>query len=551
MSESDIDITDLLSDDDMDDTTLDRTSKPIIVQHTDQFELSQRSTVRVLEYSRYTPSPADIAKIMKRERPKTAKPKRTRNNNKPKVRTRPSSAINNTKSLRTAMRRVAQLQKAQAEIEKKKSKRNARYNPKQWFDNKEKKGLEDFREENYNLRSEINEHKKETTKLKSQIKLLEKQNLKRSKEIQALITVAIENNKRDESGPSTKKKKKKKSNKVYNNKQQQLLMQLRHEQSIHGSLRNKIKKLKEELKANKRFKNKSIAKKLNDAQHQINHLQAQNAQYRTKLKQQNDIIDNAIINERETLQMELGEKDQEINLMNTQMNEMMIQNDVLQKLQNESTDLQEKYKNEIFDLQQKEHEYMKVIKNHETNVCDLKQTQSECIQEQTNEINALKKETQRIESLEGEIDKLKHENATYKTYYQFMEKVFDETCTKQSENISHQIMKRIQSRWNQIGDGSQADLDALARGLTVFFDEMDKNLNDVRNELHIVKQQNNVLQQKQQEIVPNKSNEQPVSSMNDPIGETSVSETSKTDATVKDTVELCQNEADDISVGSL
>eukprot|EP01084_Bolivina_argentea_P222928 377287_1 len=136
MSDSEIDITDLLSDD-LDDI---------------EDENMKNSNVMMNNKQIY----------------KTIKSRRIRSKNKPKVRTRPQSAIlSNEKSLRHAMKRFEKIQRAQTQNKKRKNTKNARYNPKQWFDATEIKGIEDFREENYQLRLEINNYKNDITKLKS------------------------------------------------------------------------------------------------------------------------------------------------------------------------------------------------------------------------------------------------------------------------------------------------------------------------------------------------------------------------------------------------
>ena len=167
-----------------------------------------------------------------------------------------------SKSLQTAIRRFEALQKTQAIADKKRRDKNAKYNPKQWFDSNLVRGVDDWREENYKLRSEVSVFKKENAKLKCQIKTLEKNDAKRAKEIQALITVALQNNLQQQSSEhgttsgSTKSKQRTKSKYGKyggsNLKQTELLMQLRHEQSIHGSLRKKIKTLRQEIKQNRK-----------------------------------------------------------------------------------------------------------------------------------------------------------------------------------------------------------------------------------------------------------------------------------------------------------
>ena len=109
---------------------------------------------------------------------------------KPKIRTRPHSATTNT------MRKFEKLSKLHRENMTRKRKKIAKYHPNKWFDiDNISKDIDDFRDENYKLRQNISQYKKEILTLKSHIKTMEKQNIKKSKELETLITVALENNK--------------------------------------------------------------------------------------------------------------------------------------------------------------------------------------------------------------------------------------------------------------------------------------------------------------------------------------------------------------------
>ena len=224
MSASDIDIADLLADDDEEDKYTDRfteitsmpTSRPVTPVYTGNDPFAMES----LAHSIKLKSPNKV-----RKRPSTAKPKRSRKagSKKHKMRSRPQSAIrsgnpasncrtSNSKTLQNAIKRFEALQKTQLQNEKMKKLKTAKYNPKQWFDSSLLKGVDDWREENLKLRSSVRDFKKENLKLKSQIKLLEKQDGKRAKEIQALITVALQNTTESESKGIKKRKIKFKGN---------------------------------------------------------------------------------------------------------------------------------------------------------------------------------------------------------------------------------------------------------------------------------------------------------------------------------------------------
>lgn len=111
------------------------------------------------------------------------------------------------------------------------------YQPNQWFDKKLLKSMDDYKEENYNLRQSMKKLKQENLKLKSQVQHHNNDNNKRAKQFEALISMALDTKQLHSKYPNT-----------------HLLSQLRHEQSINKGLQEKVSHLHIQLKNAKREK---------------------------------------------------------------------------------------------------------------------------------------------------------------------------------------------------------------------------------------------------------------------------------------------------------
>ena len=469
MDHSDIDISDLLADDEdehynLSDVIPSITStpapQPVIIE--------DRSLI------------SDLARPIKiihkfqsksRKRPSTAKPKRTirtkASSKKPKVRSRPQSAYVNTRSavktkskskstsktLQTAIRRFEELQKTQIVADKKRRGKNAKYNPNQWFDSNLVRGVDDWREENYRLRSEVSGFKKENAKLKCQIKTLEKQNAKRAKEIQALITVALQNNEQQQQqhgdhGTFTKNKKRNKKYRKYsgsgNLKQTELLMQLRHEQSIHGSLRQKIKSLKQEIKQNRKQMTRQQMGQIQEREYdeyKWEDLQIEIQSLRQRLRQKDEVIENTKISEREQLEMQFkilcDAKDSELREVDRDNERLEEQCKVLMEELEESTKYRETQKKSIQTLEQK---------------------------------------AVRMVLLDEFMDKLYRQQQI-----QGVKGGYNE------HNLSHRIADKLYSNWTQIKGGDDVDIDRKVAEWNIFFGEMDGLVVDLTKQLHVIR----------------------------------------------------------------
>ena len=314
--------------------------------------------------------------------------------------------------------------------------KHARYNPNQWFDAKNLKGVEDFREENYKLRQTIHKYKKETSQFKTQMKILEKSNLKRGKQIQALITVALENGNKNNDGMGVRTKKKKRNKKVNlasNNNQQLLLTQLRHEQSIQGSLRNKIKKLKNELKKNKLTLNTcgifELQQEINNSEIKRESLHERITHYKQQLIEKENLIETIKENEREKLKMQfqvlLDDKNKEIELLKKEINQI-------------HNDLNEEQKS----LKKETESKTQIVKECEKLIKELKQSTN--FQEIQNE--KINQYDEKIKKYDEEIKELKEINSSNKEQINVIT-LFDEFTQKLYKERNRSIDNIKKTKW--------------------------------------------------------------------------------------------------------
>ena len=213
-------------------------------------------------------------------------------------------------------------------------------------------------------------------------------------------------------------------------------MQLRHEQSIAGSLRGKIKMLKKELKQSRQYTMVTDSEQL---QYRFDDAMVTITPLRDQLKNQNAMIDNVKANEREKLEMQFkvifDEQDSRLNVHIAEK----------ERLQQECAEL-------IEELQQSTKHQKK--QNQALAVHEEKQKRVQLYDEFLQNLQA-----EQRQQLDG----------------------------RDEENLSSRIIEKIRSDWIQISGDADVDLDAKKTESRAFFSDMDSVVQELSNQLQSIK----------------------------------------------------------------
>ncbi|ETO20011.1 hypothetical protein RFI_17206, partial [Reticulomyxa filosa] len=347
----------------------------------------------------------------------------------------------------------------------------------------EKPDMSELKEENLQLKRQINALKQKNLRMSSGLQRCDKNANARSKQLQTLISVGTFKKPTKTKKHTFSLRKEEIQSKKYPNTQ--LLGQLRHEQSIHQSLNQELEELKKEIKILKNDK-ATLVQKLDESA--IPELEKRIIESRNKIM----TLEHTIRDKEETME-KTSKEFQEFTVTLTADHEKEIkhQEEQLREMDDDIAYLNTKLKGKEDEINGTE-EQLKKQKNRLTSACEKNE-------DLTNTMNALKQQSEeKKKSIEKTQEELQHKEADLKhlqscneNYWYLLDELNLQFVEKdENKKMSGRVIEEWKFVWCDIMD-KQTDerqrQQTSAISLQAFFHEMDEVVHNLSNELNIVK----------------------------------------------------------------